>query len=387
MSNRRYKIVYCTPALYSAGGVERVVSLKASYLADHLGHDVTVVVTEGRGREAFFPLSPEVKVINLGLDFEELWGKPLWKKAWLYVWKQFRYRRLLRQELMRIRPDFTISVLRREINFLNSINDGSRKIGELHVNRSNYRSFKTRGGGWLTNLLARWWMRSLVSKLRKLDCMVVLTDAARADWPELSKVRVIPDPLPIMPQRVSQLTMKRVVTIGRYEYDKGYDLLLKVWKEVESQRPDWRLDIYGMGDRSSYEELAQELGIDMHRCCLHGSITDVTTVYQNSSVFVLPSRFEGFGLVMVEAMACGLPVVAFDCDNGPRSILTDGKSGYLVPTGDIHAMAERLLMLTDDVFQRREIGTQAQLASVKYALKNVAAQWQQLFNELSKQGD
>ena len=382
MNNRRYRIVYCAPALYSAGGVERVVSMKASYLADHLGYDVTVVVTEGGGREPFFPLSPQVKVVNLDLNFEELWGKPLLGKAWLYVQKQWRYRRLLRQVLMRLRPDFTISVLRREINFLNSIKDGSRKIGELHVNRANYRSFKTRGGGRLVELLSRLWMKSLVEKLRKLDCMVVLTETARADWPELTRVRVIPDPLPIRPERVSPLTAKRIVTIGRYDYDKGYDLLLRMWKEMQTLRPDWRLDIYGMGDRSDYMRLADTLGIDSSRCGLHGSIKDVMAAYLDSSVFVLPSRFEGFGLVMIEAMSCGLPVVAFDCDNGPRSILTEGRDGFLVPTGDVSRMAERLLLLTGDEALRREMGSQARRSSAKYELAKVATQWETLFDEL-----
>ena len=113
MSDSKYKIVYCTPALYSAGGVERIVSVKASYFADVLGYDVTVIVTEGKGRTSFFPLSDKVKVINFELGFEELWRASFFRKVLLYLQKQRRFKKLLTAELMRIRPDFTISMLRR----------------------------------------------------------------------------------------------------------------------------------------------------------------------------------------------------------------------------------------------------------------------------------
>lgn len=196
-ASTKYRIVYCTPALYSAGGVERVVSFKASYFAEQLGYDVTVIVTEGKGRDCYFPLSDKVKVINYELGFEELWRASFLKKVLLYLTKQRRYKRLLKAELLRIRPDFTISMLRREINFLTSIHDGSKKIGELHVNRANYRNFEANDSNVFKRLFAQFWMKSLVSKLKRLDQLVVLTDKSKSSWPELSNVSVIPDPIPM----------------------------------------------------------------------------------------------------------------------------------------------------------------------------------------------
>ena len=151
----RYKIVFCTPAIYSAGGVERVVSYKASFFAEQLGYDVTIIVTEGKGRDCYFSLSDKVKVINFELGFEELWQASFVKKVFLFLTKQRQYKRLLKAELMRIRPDLTISMLRREINFLTSIHDGSKKIGELHVNRANYRNFEANDSNGLKRLFAR----------------------------------------------------------------------------------------------------------------------------------------------------------------------------------------------------------------------------------------
>ena len=179
MNSRPYKIVFCTPALYSTGGVERVVSFKASYFAEQLGDDVTIIVTEGRGRDCYFPLSAKVKVINFGLSFEELWKASFMKKVFLYLIKQRQYKRMLKAELMRIRPDITISMLRREINFLTDIPDGSKKIGELHVNRANYRNFEINESNILKRLFAIFWMRSLVGKLRRLDQLVVAAYSLR----------------------------------------------------------------------------------------------------------------------------------------------------------------------------------------------------------------
>jgi glycosyltransferase involved in cell wall biosynthesis len=383
MNQRRYKICYCAPALYSAGGVERVVSFKASYFAEVYNYDVTIIVTEGKGRNCFFPLSDKVKVVNLNLGFEELWKASFIKKVFLYLVKQLKYRRMLKSELIRIRPDITISVLRREINFINSIPDGSHKIGELHVNRSNYRNFTSRDNNFVKRFFARFWMNDLLRHLKKLDRMVVLTEDAKRDWPELSNVQLIPDPIPFKVDQVSTLSSKRIVSIGRYAYEKGNDLLLKAWAMVENQCQGWTLDIYGQGNQTPYRELMQELGIDESYCRLHGSITDVKNIYQGSSIFTLPSRFEGFGLVIIEAMACGVPVVTFDCENGPRNIIANNLDGILVKPFDVDEYAECLLRLIQDDQLRCQMGKRAHESSQRYLIEDIAQKWKDLFDEIT----
>jgi glycosyltransferase involved in cell wall biosynthesis len=181
-----------------------------------------------------------------------------------------------------------------------------------------------------------------VSSLNKLDRLVVLTSDAASEWPELSNITMIADPLPIKVSYNSPLTAKRVITIGRYSYEKGYDLLLRVWSIVEKKCTDWQLDIFAMGDPTPYVKIMDELSIDKTRCHLNSSVVDVESEYVNSSILVQPSRTEGFGLVLVEAMACGLPVISFDCENGPRSIITDGEDGFLIPPFDVESFANRL---------------------------------------------
>ena len=382
MNQRKYKIVYCTPALYSAGGMERVVTAKANYFAEQFGYEVTIIVTEGNGDHSFFHLSKKVEVINFGLAFEDLWNKPFYKKLVLYLKKQRRYKKLLTRELLRIRPDITISTLRREINFINDIQDGSRKIGELHLSRSSYRGIEDGDSSLFKRLFSNWWKKDVVAQLRKLDKFVVLTDNAVREWPELDNVKMIPDPLPIEGSCQNNSDIKRIISVGRYSNEKGYDLLLKIWSIVEKECMDWQLDVYGMGDPTPYVKMMDDLSIDQRRCHLRSSLVDVESEYLKSSIYVHPSRSEGFGLVIVEAMSCSLPVVSFDCENGPRSIITDGEDGFLVPSFNIRYFADRIMLLIKDENLRMQMGEKGRLKSQQYSIEKIALQWKELFDNL-----
>jgi glycosyltransferase involved in cell wall biosynthesis len=158
--------------------------------------------------------------------------------------------------------------------------------------------------------------------------------------------------------------------------------LIKAWAKIEKKCKDWTLEIYGMGDRTLYRQLICELGIDENRCHLFGSLYDVKDAYLNSSIFALPSRFEGFGLVIIEAMSCGVPVVAFDCENGPRNIIKDNYDGILVAPFDVDEYADDLLRLIQHDNLRYQLGSHAYESSKKYAIEGIALKWKNLFDEI-----
>ena len=382
MPSETLKIVYVTPALYMAGGVERVLTLKANYFAEQYGYDITIILTEGKGKPLFYPLSEKVKVVNLDINFEQLWGCPFLKKGLLYLKKQRQFKKRLTHELMRLHADLTISLLRREINFICDIPDGSKKIGEIHINRSHYRNFESNEANWLKNLFARYWMSSLVGHLQKLARFVVLTEKDRESWPELTQVEVIPDPLSFVPKTISRLTEKRVIAVARYSYEKGIDLLLQAWSQIERQHPDWRLDVYGDGDATPYQQQREALGIDANRCGLHGRTDQVEDAYRQSSLFVLSSRFEGFGMVILEAMACGLPVVSFACPYGPQSIIEHGVNGLLAENGNVGELAKALSRMMADADLRKTVSQAALQHVERYRIERIAGRWKNLFNEV-----
>ena len=380
--DRHYKIVYCTPALYMAGGVERVLTLKANYFAEHYGYDITIILTEGKDKPFFYPLSDKIKVINLDINFEELWTCSFIKKVFVYMNKQRLFKKLLTSELIRIRPDITISLLRREINFITSIQDGSKKIGELHINRAHYRNFEGNDASFIKTLFSKVWMNNLIGKLQRLESLVVLTKKDKDSWLELNNVQVIPDPLSFHPSSISPLSNKRVIVVGRYYHEKGYDLLLSAWRMVSDTCKDWKLEIFGDGDHSSLDVLLDQLQIDKPRCVLHGRTSDVEKEYLDSSIFVCSSRFEGFGMVILEAMACGLPVISFDCPWGPGSIISDGVDGYLVNNGDVKSLAEKIIFLIYSEEEKVRVAKNALKKSSQYSIDTIALQWKNLFDTL-----
>ena len=381
-TEKKLKLVYITPALYMAGGVERVLTLKANYFAEHFGYDITIILTEGKGKPLFYPLSDKIKVINLNIGFEELWTCSFLKKIFVYLKKQREYKCKLTAELMRIRPDVTDSLLRREINFITSIKDGSKKIGELHVNRANYRNFEADESNWLKELFAKFWMRDLVKKLKKLDRFVVLTHEDKVSWIELDNVVAIHNPVSFRNITVTPLVNKRVIAVGRYTYQKGFDLLLQAWKIVEPQCLDWELAVYGDGDRTGYIHLRDSLGIDKGRCHLNAPTTQIQKEYINSSVFVVSSRFEGLSMALLEAAACGLPIVSFTCPCGPRDVISDGVDGLLVEKENVNALADSLVKVMISSELRQRMSNAIQKKAESFQIENIAIQWRQLFESI-----
>ena len=382
MNDKPLKIVYCTPALYMAGGVERVLTLKANYFVEHFGYDITIILTEGKNKSLFYPLSNNIKIVNLNIGFEELWTCSFFKKIFVYLKKQYRYRKLLTRELIRIHPDITVSLLRRDINFINDIKDGSKKIGELHINRANYRNFDESQSNALKVLFSKLWINSLIDKLKRLDSFVVLTENDKAAWIELSNVSVIPNPLPFSASVLSSQENKRVIVVGRYCHEKGFDYLLQAWAKIQTVCSDWQLVIFGDGDKSTYDKMVDELHIERSRCVLNGRTSDIQSEYVHSSLAVCSSRFEGFGLSIVEAMACGLPVVSFDCPWGPRSIISNNEDGVLVENGNVENLAKHMILLMKDDVKRKIMADSATKNVQRYKIEKIAQQWKLLFEGL-----
>ena len=380
--DKKFKIVYCTPALYLAGGMERVLTLKANYFAEQFDYDITIITTDGKDKKPFYNLSEKVKVINLDINFEELWNKSFLNKIKLYLEKQYMYKKKLTNCLMLLHPDITISMLRREINFITSIHDGSKKIGEMHINKAHFRTFEEHEKNVIKSIFSKYWMHTLLGNLKKLDRFIVLTDKDKESWYELNNIEVIPNPLSFTSTVYSDIKKKRIIAVGRYCHEKGYDHLLKAWASIQDYCEDWRLDVYGDGERHTYDKLIDIMNIDRNRCSLNPATPEIQKEFENSSISVCSSRFEGFGLVIIEAMACGVPVVSFDCPWGPRSIIHDGKDGLLVENGNIKKLAEAIMKLIIDNELRTNMGKNAKNNVQRFSIEAIAEKWKRVFEEV-----
>lgn len=376
------KIVYFVGGLLSPNGMGAILSQKINYLAEHTNYDLYMILTEKAGAPWFYDINPKVKWVNFDINFDELDVMPIYKKVLFYWLKQRKFRQMFTDYLMKVRPDITVSICRREINFINNIKDGSKKVAEIHFARPFYRRFEKPFfpkliNEWISNL----WVGSLIKQLKRLDRFVVLTKEDSKNWPELTNLVVIPNFVFSNTSLKSDLSSKRVVAVGRYSWQKGFDMLIDAWKIVSARHPDWHLDIYGSGDNISYQKLADELCLSSSVTC-HKSVDHVYEKYSESSIYVLSSRYEGFGLVLVEAMGTGLPVVSFACPCGPRDIIEDGVSGYLVKAGDVRKMAEKICYLIENRDVRESMGQAAIARAGMFSRDQVMHRWIELFESL-----
>ena len=376
------RIAYCIPSLDHSGGMERVLATKANYLADQLGYDVSIIITDNKGSIPYFPLSKKIQVIQLDINIDNLWQYSIWKRLYLYQKKMRIYKQRLEKCLILLHPDITISLLRREINFLCDIQDGSAKVGEIHFGRYKYREANF---GFLPQFMNQWitnrWMAQLDKNVKRLDRFVVLTHEDATYWKGLSNLTVIPNPITIEHGDVSDCTAKQAIAVGRYTYQKGFDLLISAWKTVNVKHPDWTLKIFGGGNREACQQQVDKLGLKEVIIC-NGPVNNIAEKYRESSIFILSSRFEGLPLVLMEAMSTGLAPVAFTCPCGPRDIIKDGEDGILCENGNTEKLAEDICRLIDDEQLRKDMGQKAAQNIQKYTISQIMKQWDNLFKEI-----
>lgn len=376
------KIVYVVGGLLAPNGMSSVLSAKINYLAEHTDYNLYMILTEKAGQKWYYHINPKVQWVNFDINFDELDTMPFYKKSFFYKLKLRKYKKLFAQYLMLVRPDITISTVRREINFINDIPDGSKKIGEIHFNKSNYRNSNIPFIPSVINrFLSKRWMKSLEKQVARLDHFVVLTHQDAANWKDISKISVIPNFITHIPTNPSECTNEQVIAVGRYDPVKGFDLLISAWKDVYEKHPEWNLDIYGSGNRDDYQQLADRMGLHEVVHC-NGPVLNIDEKYGESSIFVLSSRNEGFGLVLVEAMAAGLPVVSFDCPCGPSDIVADGKDGILVENGNVEKMAEAICFLIENSNKRMIYGKTARQSATHFSQEIIMKKWIALFEAI-----
>jgi len=372
------KIAYCIAGTRHPGGMERVLANKANWLVAH-GYEIFIITTDQCGEKPYFELDNRIKCYDLGINYEENNGKSIWNKLIHYPGRQYRHKKALSQLLKKLRPDVTVSMFCNDASFMTSINDGSAKVLEIHFSRFKRLQYGRKG---LWRLADRWRSFSDIKTVRGFDGFVVLTEEDRQYWGTLPNMTVIPNACTFRMTTGYDADSKRAIAVGRLNYQKGFDRLIRAWKQVDRLYPDWRLDIYGDGEvRDSLQALISESGLD-GRIVLYPSTHDLSNRYRESSFIVMSSRYEGFPMALIEAQACGLPAISFDCKCGPKDIIDNGKNGFLVKEGDVNALAEAIIKLIKDERLRRDMSREAIKMMSRYDEDVIMAQWVELFNQV-----
>ena len=372
------KILYQIHSTYNPGGMERVLLNKVRYFVEEKGWEVVVVTTDQHSRQSFYPFPEGVRMIDLGVNYSDDNGKPFHKKLFGYFRRRLEHRKRLAALLEQERPDIVDCFYPGESSFVPSLKDGSRKVMELHQSKLFHYQYNRSGLMGLADKVRAWMDERLV---RKFDRFVVLTQEDMQMWGEMPGIRVIPNAANFIAEKYSDCSAKRVIAVGRLDYQKSFDRLIQVWEKVHQQMPDWRLDIFGQGE---WQELLQgmidERGLQ-ETVKLNGPTKNIGKEYSESSMIVMSSHYEGFPMVMIEAMACGLPAVSFDFKCGPRDIIKEGENGLVVKDGDIDGLAEAMMTLMRDDELRKRMGEEAKKVVETFSEAKVMDKWVRLYEE------
>ena len=376
------KIIYCTHSTCNPGGMERVLLNKVTYLSQLPGWEVAVVTTDQHQRPPFYPFPEKVRMTDLEINYSEDNEKGAWKKITGYLRKRKEHKRKLTALLLKEKPDIVVSLYPSESSFIPDIKDGSKKVLELHYCKFFRLQYGRKGLlGWIDKLRTR----QDEQIVRRFDKFVVLTNEDRGYWGNLPNIEVIPNAAMHVSDAYSDVMNKRVIAVGRLDYQKGFDRLIQAWELVQytGKFTDWKLDIFGQGE---WREMLQQM-IDkaelQNTVCLNRPTKQIGEEYVKSDMLVMSSNYEGFPMVMIEAMACGLPVVSFDYKCGPKDIIQTGINGLLVPNGDIQALADAMMKVMEDEAYRKMLSLNARKVVDTYSEQAVMSQWIRLFTSIT----
>lgn len=376
------KILYCTHSTCNPGGMERVLLNKVMYLSQLPGWEVSVVTTDQHQRPSFYPFPEKVRMTDLEINYSEDNEKGAWKKITGYLRKRKEHKRKLTALLLKEKPDIVVSLYPSESSFIPDIKDGSKKVLELHFNKFFRIQYGRKG---IIGLIDRWRTRQDERIVRRFDKFVVLTNEDKGYWGDLPNIEVIPNAAIHVSKNYSEVKNKRVIAVGRLDYQKGFDRLIQAWKLVQytGQFTDWKLDIFGQGEwREMLQQMIDEQGLQ-NTAKINPPTNAILNEYVHSSLLVMSSNYEGFGMVLVEAMSCGVPVISFDCKCGPKDIIQSGINGLLVPNGDIQALADAMMKVMEDEAYRKMLSLNARKVVDTYSEQAVMAQWIRLFTSIT----
>lgn len=357
------------------GGVARVITTMANYWATK-GWHVTLLTYDNGKQPPFYPLHSRIihRSLNIG-----------WHSSHLpeHIWHHLQRIWILRQAIRQSAPNFIISAMVGQ-NIHTLLATRGFHIPVLVTEHIDPRQHKTLSHIWI--LLRQWtylWSQRVI----------LLSEQYRDYFPRRvqSKCAVIPNPFVLPPREAvegapssSKQHQYTIVSVGRLTRQKGYDLLFRAYARIAARHPDWSLTIWGEGpERAHLETLRSELGL-VDRVDLPGATSDPFAKYQQADLFVMPSRFEGFPMVLGEAMACGLPVIAFDCAAGVRDIIRDGFDGVLVPPEDVEGLAAAIDRLMHNEHERQRLAARAPEVLERFGIDKVMGIWEQVIADARK---
>ena len=355
------KILYVVPQTNSGDGISRVIAIKANYLIENYGYEIAIF-TQNKGNEKlFFDFNKNIVFYDIQLNGT--------------IFQFFNsFRNQLKRAINDIKPDRIIVCDNGLKAFLIPFFFNAKIPLILEIHSSLFIEEKNRKDTFLPILKSKLTCLYKQFGASQYNQVIVETQESIKEW-KLKKGIVIPNPLWFSTDKKSDLSQKNVIAVGRHVYEKGFDRLLKIWKKVIVKYPDWNLTIYGKSNPDfDLVALAKKLNIE-NNITFHEPVKNIEEKYLEASIYLMTSRFEGFGMVLIEAMASGLPCIAYDCPCGPRGIIENNNNGFLIEDGNEKQFIQTLENLIENENLRIDMGNNAKLSVDKYQIESIMKQW------------
>lgn len=372
------KILYITDSIIIWGGLQRILVEKMNFLAEQCGYNIYIVTSDQDNHVSPFPISPLVHFHDICINFHHQYQYRGFRRLYEMRRLQKKYEQSLERCIDDINPDVLVCV---RIHLLKSLLKVKGSIPLVVESHSMCKSYLYDEEKPLQRLIAR----LKTYRVRKAQMVVALTKGDAEDWQKINNnVCVIPNIVHLNDSRkLSDCSAKKAIYVGRFSKQKDIDILIRIWALVHDRHPDWQLCIYG-GYSDQYGRLIPMLENNGINIVVNAPTSHIFQQYVDSSMLLLTSLYEPFGLVLPEAMSCGLPVVSFDCPYGPADIITDGVDGFLIRDRDVSMYAEKVCMLMEDRSLRKAMGKAGILSSQRFSVEKILPQWSSLFEQIVK---
>lgn len=365
------KIVYLYDSLAIWGGIERVLIDKMNYLVSQSGFDIYIVTASQGNHPIPYQMSKDIQHVDFNVGIHKKYKFSGFKRLVEGNRLDKLYLICLDKFLKETKPDLLICTTSQDVHSLIKVKGDIPLIVESHANFIHADRFWSK----LKMLINNW-------IIRRATAVVTLTEGDANNWKSISNnVHVIPNIVHLNSTgEYSNCEAKRAIFVGRFTYQKGISDLLEIWKRIHVMHPDWQLDMYGDGELwEYYKKKTEQLNININ---IYKPVSDIFDKYNENSILVVSSLFEPFGLVIAEAMSCGLPVVAYDCPYGPGEIISHNIDGFLIKNRDRDSFVEALDKLMSDVQLRKRMGNVASKSVQRYSVDNIMPKWLALFNNI-----
>ena len=375
---QKKKLFYVIDSLENSGGSERVLTDRVNYLVENFPYEICIAtIKQDPAKPNFFKLDDRIRHVFIPLEKPDASIISMVKNL---LFHNYKYELPIIDFIKKEKFDICSSIT--SVSFLEK--NKSLDIKRIAENRFTYKKYLT---DEKIDMVRKAWrflrFKKQIRTQKQMDVVITLTEEDATFYRRyLDNIVVIPNFIDLKNIKPSLLIHKKAVAVGRLEKEKDFTALIKMWHLVNKENPDWKLEIYGEGSmKNELLALINSLQLENY-VTIKPPTKDIYSVYESASVYITTSKYEGFGMTILEAMAHGLPIIGFDSVGGVKILVADESNGFVIKDRNIDLLASQFLKLIVNKNLMNKFGKQSISMANEYSIKNIMMKWHELYSKL-----